>query len=151
MKAELHNETFELLCKVAEQYNIKFIEVTDFDNCIRVGSENFVSQTENAQFRYHIEITIFPGPGNFSENYFSVSKTTYLNEQIVDSIMDTVLDIPCTYITDEYYDNVCKRRKPLIPKDVFYRISSVLKEYKEKQNHVNLVMIHYYINFKVKV
>lgn len=151
MKTKLHIECFELLNKVTEQYkDVKFEDFKDFGNSLRVSSETFFIQKDDDSFRFHFDVTIHPGHDNFSENYLHVHRTTYVNERSVEFMKDCI-DIPCTYIDDEYHDKRSKRHATLIPKETFYDIAKVLKEYKEKHDHVNLVIIHYYLNFKVKL
>ena len=150
MNANTHIETFELLNKIAEQFDVKYIEIKDFSNLLRVGSENFVVSTPDITFRSHFEISVFPGHDSFSENYLHICSTNYVNERMVDYMKDCV-EIPCSYITDDYYDIAANRRPVIIPKDIFYKISKVLKEYQEKRGRINIIMIHYYLNFKVKI
>ena len=151
MNTKLHIESFELLNKVADQYQgVNFDHFKDFGNSLRVSSESFVIDKDDDSLRFHFDITIHPGHDNFSENYLSVYRTTYVNERSVEFMQDCI-NIPCTYITDDYHEKRSKRHATLIPKETFYNISKVLKEFKDKHDHVNLVMIHYYFNFKVNL
>lgn len=151
MNTKLHIECFELLNKVCEQYDgVAFEYFKDFGNSLRVSSESFSIDKDEDSFNFHFDITIHPGHNNFSENYLNVHRTTYVNERSVEFMTDCI-NIPCTYITDDYHDKRSKRHATLIPKDTFYNIAKVLKEFKEKHDHVNLVIIHYYLNFKVKL
>jgi len=151
MNTKLHIECYELLHSITEQFEgIKFEAFNDFGNSIRVSSENFFGENEDGSIRMHLDITIFPGHNNFAENYLHVVRTTYVNESPSEFMKDCI-DIPCTYITDDYYDKRSKRHSTVLPKETFYKISKVLKDFKENSDHINLVIFHYYFSITVQL
>lgn len=151
MDSKLHNEIFSLLTRICDQYEgVTFTNFDDFGNCIRASSKEFSVQNDECSFSFHFDIAVHPGHDNFSENYFSVYRTTYVNEHLVKYMEDCIV-IPCTYIDNNYYDKRKTRAPILIPKDVFYGISEVLKEYQKIQNHINIITIHYYLKLRVNL